>query len=731
MKRIDLRDYSFQRVSTDQAEAAAASLAATPGEQQVDVGRVNPFTGTPERLAPVAQASGFADAAAAGLTGADAPQPGSPAFSAALIETAVLQMQAAGEALRATPAEASFDLGSGPGGTPPEMVPDTHVEALGGHTGYAVHMQQQHRGIPVFQMQRTVRFDGDGNVLDIAGDSVSLDTTVDVQPKLAVTDAANAAARYIAESSDEPEDAVDGWGQPVQPQRVEAAEPLRVVASFPLPAHPTVLQSSAFAEPVPGHLVLFYTGPDTRLGWHFVFTLRGYTSQYVVVVAADGRNSAGAETSSGEPEILYAQDTDFHFSEGGAPLASGTGRAPEEGGVNEAAADAPRAFRGNVFRFNPAAEARKMTDFPRPVNEYPFARPPQVSDPEFPRPWCRGEDLFTRGNNVLAVKGATTESLRAHRVENGVAVFDPQEEEGDEQKILNIFYFCNYMHNFFYMLGFDEASNFQEVNFLGNGLPGDAVVARAHPGPVEGTANMLTLADGQRALMNMGLVSRTNRHTALDADVVFHEFVHGVSNRLVGGRRDARGLQQPQSRGQGEGWSDYFALTVQSYGTDQNGRPRPDRLVTGDWVTGLNTGIRSAPYDENYPFTYGHVGTRLTRVHDIGEVWCATLMQMNRNLGALLGSREAGHELGWQLVVDGMKLTPANPSFLSSRDGILAALEARRRAGALPEVEGGHTAILRAVWQAFARFGMGPGARSVGASLSGIREDRSMPPELA
>jgi extracellular elastinolytic metalloproteinase len=729
MKRVDLRNFSYERLNVDEADAALASLASgLPEEERVNVARVNPWTGTPERLVPAAGAASFAAP----------PDPTAPNFAAALIEQAVKHVQTAEQALQdaraATPGLAGFGgIGGAPEGAPPELVPDTHVEALGGNSGYAVHMQQQHRGIPVFQMQRTVRFDGTGNVLDIAGDSVVLDAGVDVQPKIGIREAANAAARYIIETADEEEDAgVDGWGQPEEPVRVELTEPLRVVASFPLPAQPAVLQSPAFAEPVPGHLVLFYTGPETRLGWHFLLTLPGYVSQYLVVVAADGRNVRGEETSPDSPEILYAQDTDFHHAampdaSGGPPASSGEGES-DGGGTDSPAAEATlRAFRGNVFRFNPAAEGRRMTSFPRDVREYPFAVSPTVADSAFPRSWCQPADPFTRGNNVRAVRGETTESLRAHRVEGGTAVFDPAEPEGDEQKVLNIFYFCNYMHNFFYMIGFDEESNFQEVNFVGKGAPGDSVLARAHPGPVQGTANMLTLADGQRALMNMGLVTSTDRHTALDADVVFHEFVHGVSNRLVGGRRDARGLLQPQSKGTGEGWSDYYALTVQSYGVDENGVPRPDRNVTGNWVTGRPGGIRQAPYDENYPFTFGDVGTRLTRVHDIGEVWCATLMQMNRNLGRVLGSREAGHELGWRLVLDGMKLTPANPSFLDARDAILTALEARRRAGVLPTAGGGFPAVLRAVWEAFARFGMGPRARSVGAALFGIREDRSMP----
>jgi len=100
-------------------------------------------------------------------------------------------------------------------------------------------------------------------------------------------------------------------------------------------------------------------------------------------------------------------------------------------------------------------------------------------------------------------------------------------------KVVNIFYFCNYMRDFFYMLGFNERSgNFQKINFTGTGTGGDPVLARAHPGPVFGTANMITKADGIGGLMNMGPVASTNRHTAFDSDVVFHEFTHGVSTRV-------------------------------------------------------------------------------------------------------------------------------------------------------------------------------------------------------
>src|SRR3954451_24668189 len=162
------------------------------------------------------------------------------------------------------------------------------------------------------------------------------------------------------------------------------------------------------------------------------------------------------------------------------------------------------------------------------------------------------------------------------------------------------------MHDFLYILGFDEAAgNFQDVNFTHTGGGGDPVSARAHSGPVNGTANMSTAADGLPPVMNMGLVTRIDRHTAFDADVVFHEYTHGLTNRLVGGTRQGHTLDAPQSRGLGEGWSDYFALTIQNFFRAQNGQD--ERVITGNWVVDNPTGIRSNPYDDRYPFTYGNV----------------------------------------------------------------------------------------------------------------------------
>src|SRR5512144_1004385 len=189
-------------------------------------------------------------------------------------------------------------------------------------------------------------------------------------------------------------------------------------------------------------------------------------------------------------------------------------------------------------------------------------------------------------------------------VQDGVILFDSSDPTGDDQELLNIFYFCNYMRDFLFILGFDESSgNFQQRNFTSTGLGNDPVRARAHSGPVNGTANMATGPDGLPPLMNMGLVARPRRHTALDADVVFHEFVHGLTNRLVGGPLDTQSLEKLQSAGMGEAFSDYFALTAQNFFRTQ------EKVVVGDWVVNDPAGIRRAPYDDNYPFRYGDLSS--------------------------------------------------------------------------------------------------------------------------
>jgi extracellular elastinolytic metalloproteinase len=275
------------------------------------------------------------------------------------------------------------------------------------------------------------------------------------------------------------------------------------------------------------------------------------------------------------------------------------------------------------------------------------------------------------------------------------------------------------MHDFFYLLGFREVDgNFQANNLGRGGLGGDRVDARSHPGAVTGTANMSPSVDGQVSVMNMGLVTSTNRHTAFDSTVVFHEFTHGLTTRLVGGPQNSQALDAPQSNGMGEGWSDYTACIINNV------------TVIGAWVFNDAGGLRGFPYDSDFPDDFGDLGTgryaanpvsgQPNSEHNVGEIWCATLMEMTRIIGK---------NLAVQLVVDALKLSPANPSFLSMRDSILRALQNMILGGVISASE--HFTARRGIWRAFAKFGMGPEAQSNGARLTGIVADFNVPPESA
>ena len=113
---------------------------------------------------------------------------------------------------------------------------------------------------------------------------------------------------------------------------------------------------------------------------------------------------------------------------------------------------------------------------------------------------------------------------------------------------------------------------------------------------------------------------------------------------------NTQALQEPQSKAMGEGWGDYIACTITS------------STVVGTWVMDTPKGIRGAPCDSSYPGHFGQLGQGIyTAPHRVGEIWCATLLEMNRNLNTRLGTPR-GQRLAVQLVVDALKLSPANPN---------------------------------------------------------------------
>lgn len=343
----------------------------------------------------------------------------------------------------------------------------------------------------------------------------------------------------------------------------------------------------------------------------------------------------------------------------------------------------------------------------------------------------------TRGNNVIAQEDADANNTGGERPDGGAGLnFDFPLDLAQAPSTYrpasttNLFYWNNLLHDIHHRYGFTEASgSFQTNNYGRGGAGNDPVNADAQDGSGTNNANFSTPPDGSSGRMQMYVWTRTSpsRDGDFDNGIVIHEYGHGVSNRLTGGPSNANALDATQSGGMGEGWSDFWALALTAKPSDGT-TPRG----IGTYALGQATngpGIRRYRYAYDMttnPLTidaYGASGasaqgvTRSTAVHATGEIWCSTLWDLHKLLVDKYGfntdiasgyttAAGSGNKLALRLVMDALKLQPANPTFLQARDAILQADEL---------LTGG--ANRNEIWTAFARRGMGS-TFSAGASSS-------------
>ncbi|MCA1607624.1 MAG: M36 family metallopeptidase, partial [Acidobacteria bacterium] len=234
---------------------------------------------------------------------------------------------------------------------------------------------------------------------------------------------------------------------------------------------------------------------------------------------------------------------------------------------------------------------------------------PALNTTASPNGWIDDGINETRGNNVDAHTDTNADNLPdLPRVQGSPSrVFDPPLDLTQapasyrDAAVVNLFYWNNRIHDRFYELGFTEsAGNFQNVNFGRGGLGNDAVQADAQDGSGTNNANFSTPPDGSPGRMQMYIFSgpTPDRDGDFDAEIIIHEYTHGLSNRLVGG---GAGLSALQSRGMGEGWSDFYALCLLSEaGDDINGNyvsgGYASYLITPTYTTNYYFGIRRYPY---------------------------------------------------------------------------------------------------------------------------------------
>jgi len=281
--------------------------------------------------------------------------------------------------------------------------------------------------------------------------------------------------------------------------------------------------------------------------------------------------------------------------------------------------------------------------------------------------------------------------------------------------VANLFYLNNIMHDIQYQYGFNEAAgNFQVNNYGRGGLGNDSVQAEAQDGSGTNNANFGTPPDGQRPRMQMFVwtTPTPDRDGDVDATIVFHEYGHGISNRLIGGPSNVSCLTNAQQAG--EGLSDWWALVYTAKSSDRGIDGRGIGTYSlGQPTTGL--GVRTQRYSTDpaiNTFTYQSINGA-ARPHGVGQVWAQAAWEVywklvdkwgfDPNLYNATGS--AGNQRAMLYVNEGLKNTACNPTFTNIRDGILQAAM---------QVRGGEDVCT--IWAGFAGVGLGVNAVSGGAN---------------
>ena len=326
----------------------------------------------------------------------------------------------------------------------------------------------------------------------------------------------------------------------------------------------------------------------------------------------------------------------------------------------------------NIFPIHPGTTAQTVTNGA------------DAGNAQSPLGWLSGDQTSRRisGNNVTAYLDQDANNAPDG---GGVSVSDgnfltaanlaqdPRNSTNPDVSVQNVFYFSNLSHDRLYTHGFVEATgNFQENNFGNGGAGSDSLNAEALDGSGTNNANFATPSDDFNPRMQMFRTTFTspNRDTGIDADVIWHEYGHGLTWRMIGN------MSGSVSGAIGEGASDTLAIII----TDE------DRV--GEWSFNSSSGIRSSRYEGHPKTLQDFTGNS---VDGDGEIYAAAMW----DVFSLYKANGLTADDMMDDFVGGMNFTPAGPDYLDMRDGLLAQAPADRDC---------------LIWNAYAGYGLGEGA---------------------
>jgi extracellular elastinolytic metalloproteinase len=224
-------------------------------------------------------------------------------------------------------------------------------------------------------------------------------------------------------------------------------------------------------------------------------------------------------------------------------------------------------------------------------------------------------------------------------------------------------------------VGIIVANNNGSAPFTMGGADASVTIPGVMVSQTDGAA--IKAAAGTSTTIRLNPVQPLMRDGDLDSDVVWHEYGHGLTWRMIGK------MSGPLGGAVGEGMSDVLSLIAN------------EDDVVGEYASSDPFGIRTLPYD-HYNRTYGDIVGE--EVHLDGEVYGAIGWRLLQHY------QSAGIDKSVLLadLVDGMNYTPREPAFEDMRDGILGGLAAS-----------GNDERSCMVWDAFAEYGVGVGATGV------------------
>ncbi len=593
----------------------------------------------------------------------------------------------------------------------PEVLTNATItrEFVSAHNGMRTVIWQQHLdGIPVFETLLKGHITQDGRLVNIASHFLpEIETAANMDRsrrlELALATPISATQALVIASADIGEqisldDITSTGAPPAAPKRKQI-----------FTAAPLLGDASAELVWVP------MSRSSVRLCWRVLFMSRSLSEGFQTVVDA----------TSGE--VLVRHNRTKHFTP--ATYKVYTSDSPRPG--------------------TPGWPAPITFEFPQVEREVVTLA--ALSQTASPQGWIRDNDNSTPGPNVVAsVKLLTDPPTPPLPPPQGspFRVFDfPLSLSADpsaygDAAAVNLFYWCNWMHDKLYDLGFTAAAgNFQED---------DPVIAYAQYGTND--AGFTTWPDGTSPLMFMSRWTAPNPHRdgALAAEVILHEYAHGLSDRWVGGGVTIP-TNQEQPAGLSEGWSDFYALALLSKPTDNvNGSYPIGGYVAYQWYGFSHNyyyGVRRYPYTHDMtknPLTFKDIDplqrdncasgapysplivsiwsgpcldTPADEWHSVGEVWCVTLWEARRNMMGKYPPSIA-NLIMLQLVTDGMNLGPLFPTFIQARDAILQA-----------DIVNNCGENWFELWAAFMKRGMGWLASAPpSTTTSGVAESFDAPP---